>query len=490
MILKNKINKVLVLIFFCFCASIFSIKHNLTNFDKLKPLLPCSGFSDSPGWECATNYHVMIKNDLHRYHSHGYEIKKDLINGKNYLETGRQNFTKYLPPRIIAAYYYLFNYDLFEASTKKEIKLGIHSKYLFIQCLIYFLSLFYFYNILKKKTSKRVCFFTLIFLGLEPTIFQYHATFWTESIFFSLQILLVGLILNNKNNYINFLTIGFFLGITALHRTHALIYIIPVIIYFLFILEKKNYYKILFTVFSFSLVMSFVGYHNYVRAGNFYIVPNEVKTVFHTYVAPQIIDKKEFNDQKEEALRWMKNNNINIDIKKLRKYEYNRFAFVLCESPFLKNEKDKIKVCNYLNDQAIKMLIENPFLTFKYVLKKSVTFPLLNPFHIYSDHRFPSGESYYKSDTWYKVLPYRIIYSLIIYSIVLLGLFKMFRERNILENNKILLITIFSIIFFFSTASWHGNTRYFVPIMIYLSLFFGSGSVLIIDFLKNKKLII
>ena len=37
------------------------------------------------------------------------EIKKDLENGKNFFETGREHYTKYLPPRLAAAYYYFFD---------------------------------------------------------------------------------------------------------------------------------------------------------------------------------------------------------------------------------------------------------------------------------------------------------------------------------------------------------------------------------------------
>ena len=54
------------------------------------------------------------------------------------------------------------------------------------------------------------------------------------------------------------------------------------------------------------------------------------------------------------------------------------------------------------------------------------------------------------------------------------------------KNKDLLILIVLSSVYFFTTISWHGNTRYFVPVLIYLSVFFGNGSVLIIDFLNKK----
>ena len=55
------------------------------------------------------SYHQMIKADTFRYLSHGNEIKDQLNEGINFFKTGREHYTKYLPPRLIAAYYYFFD---------------------------------------------------------------------------------------------------------------------------------------------------------------------------------------------------------------------------------------------------------------------------------------------------------------------------------------------------------------------------------------------
>ena len=87
--------------------------------------------------------HQMIKTDALRYLSHGAEIKRDLNLGKNFFETGRDHFTKYLPPRIAAAYYYFFDVNLFNNFEEKKINLGVHFYYLIIQCFFFYASLFF-----------------------------------------------------------------------------------------------------------------------------------------------------------------------------------------------------------------------------------------------------------------------------------------------------------------------------------------------------------
>ena len=88
------------------------------------------------------------------------------------------------------------------------------------------LNLLYFpiflYSIISNKLEKKVCMGIIFFLALEPTIFQYHGTFWTESIFFSIQLIIMGLILNDKVNLNNFFILGIFLSLLSLQKTSSL----------------------------------------------------------------------------------------------------------------------------------------------------------------------------------------------------------------------------------------------------------------------------
>ena len=104
----KKIDFIKILIFLSFCISLIISKYYLNNYDKY-----------AEGHE--TQYHIMIKYDAHRYLSHGAEIKKDIEDGKNFFETGREHFTKYLPPRLAAAYYHFLDIDLFNNLEEKKI---------------------------------------------------------------------------------------------------------------------------------------------------------------------------------------------------------------------------------------------------------------------------------------------------------------------------------------------------------------------------------
>ena len=82
-------------------------------------------------------------------------------------------------------------------------------------------------------------------LSLDPTIFQYHGTFWTESIFFSIQLIIMGLILNDKVNLNNFFILGIFLSLLSLQKQVAYFYLGPILIYYIFFIEKKKYFNFL-----------------------------------------------------------------------------------------------------------------------------------------------------------------------------------------------------------------------------------------------------
>ncbi len=226
----NKRNNLLTyfIILFSFILSIAVSNYNLKNYDKIVS-------------KSDIRYHQMIKTDALRYLGHGAEIKKQLDEGVSFFSTGRENYTKYLPPRLAALYYYVFDINLFNNFEERIVNIGIHHNYLYIQCFIYFLSILFLYFSIREKFDEKIIFFIIVFLCLEPTIFQYHGTFWSESVFFSIQIILLSLILSQRKNYYTFFLIGFVIGVLSLQKQLAIFYIVPCIIFFLFSLkEKKN----------------------------------------------------------------------------------------------------------------------------------------------------------------------------------------------------------------------------------------------------------
>ena len=473
--MPSKIDYIKIIIFLSFCISLMTSKYNLNNYD--------SYFIDKHGKETS---HKMINFDSKRYMSHGAEINEDLKNGKNFFNTGREHFTKYLPPRIYAAYYYFFNKDLFNNFDEKKINLGIHFPYLVIQCLIYYLSVFFLYFVISKKIERNICLPIIIFLALEPTLFQYHGTFWSESIFFSLQIILFALILRDKFKFYDFLILGISISLLSLQRQTADFYIIPLTIYFLVNLKKNEYYKLIFMFFTFMLVQSFVGFNNLAREGKFYILSGDSKTAIY-FILSETLIKKNRNFTTEEfkaneakvAINWLKKNSVPFDESKLKNIEKNPSPFAYAKDSIL-NAKDKVLYDNFYGKRTIDILFENPWVTFKLIFKNSLHILLLNPFHIYSDHNFASGESYYLSDTHDNLVLPRIFYSLLIYFLCLVGFLTLLKEKKY----KLLSIIIVSILYHLGIISWHGNTRYAVPILIYVSFLFGYGCN---KLLLNKK---
>ena len=468
---SNKI--ILFIIFLGFLSSCLLTISNLNNYDKN---------IQSQGTNIT--YHQMIKSDPHRYLSDGFEIKNQLKNGKNFLETGPENYTKYLPARLAALYYYYFDINLFNNSIEKIINPGIHLNYLLIQCFFYFFCLTLLYFSLIKIINKKVSTFIVLFLCFEQTIFQYHGSFWRESIFFSLQILLISLILKKDNSMFNFFFIGLFLGILSLQKEYSIFYIVPVVIYFIFTSNNLKYQKIFILFLSFSAVQLFLGFNNYKRSGNFYIMSADSKVNLHIDLTEKVMKKKYKISQEEfkiiegkESLKWVINNSIKFDEKKIINIYKPRYMEVR-ES--IIEESDKVKFDNNIRKRTINYFFNYPLDFINFIFKSSIHIILLNPFHIWADNNFISGEYYYTTETHKKLIPYRIIYSLIIYSICFLGFLSLIRKKEY----TILLYLIFSALYFYVLVSWHGNTRYFLPVLIYLSFFWGYGLDKIIN--KNK----
>ena len=458
--LKKIFNNFTILIFIALILSLFYSNDNIKKYDK--------NVLDQNG----NSIHLMLKNDSFRYFSHGFEIKEQLKKDKNYFDTGRDNFTKYLFPRIIALYYKVFDYNLYEDSDKKIVKLGIHKNFLFFQVLIYYLSIYFLYFQLKDKLENKFLFFSLFFLCFEPTIFQYHGSFWSESIFFSLQILIMALVLNHKSSNLRLFIIGILLSLLALQRSNGFYYIFPVILYFYFMKEFILYKKIPVMLLGFILVINFVGFHNYKKTGKYFIIPTETKSVLHAYIVPNILNQKELDIEKNKFLKFAKEKEILIDNKTLEKFSYQRYSFIFCQNLSDDNKLfNNFELCNYFDKRSKEIIFNNPVKTIKFIARKSLSYSLLNPLHIYSDHKFLSGEEYYRSDLHKELIPLRIIYSLIIYMICLIGFIKLLQ----IKDKKLFLYIFISSIYFYCILSWHGNNRYFTPVLIYASFFFGLG---------------
>ena len=92
--------------------------------------------------------------------------------------------------------------------------------------------------------------------------------------------------------------------------------------------------------------------------------------------------------------------------------------------PKKKSEKDKIKFYDYTNKRQYEILIENPLLTIKKTINRIAHFSVLDPTHnyYYNDYRgYNKQPPFIESQTHKKLIPYRIIYTLLIYFVCFFG---------------------------------------------------------------------
>ena len=232
-----------IIIISAFLLSIFTSVLIIKNYDK---------------YEISTDEienHRIIKGDIPDIWIDGQTIKNDLEAGKSYFESGKEIFRSYLPPRLIALYSYIFDYDLFEDWDQRIIS-SDNSKifYLIIQSLLYYFSIFIFLKKLIKYFNPNICFFIILFLSLEPTIFFFHSTFHTESIFFTMQILMLTLLMDDIDKISRSILIGVLLGIMFLQKLVAIYYIIPIFIYYIIKLKYKAIIPFLFVLIFYILI--------------------------------------------------------------------------------------------------------------------------------------------------------------------------------------------------------------------------------------------
>ena len=472
------LKKIFLLIFLGFISSIVLSNYYLVKYDKYRD----DGYS-----------HVMLKDETLRIWHQAAKIVEDVKNGKNFFLSGDVIFTKPLPQRLVAIYSLLSEHEIIEQwKPNIKIKLGGKLPFLIIQSLAYYLALVYLTLKISKIFPIKNCFYIIFFLAFEHTIFQYHSSFWTESFYFTLQILILGLLLNNSHKIFDNLLIGIGVGIMFLQRSVAIFYLIPIIIYFIFSYRSKSIKPIIAGVIGYSLIVSLIGIYNYKKTDIFYIYPSEGKRDLYVYFSIPLLAQKEKISENEvrkkeaqKAYKWLKDNNIKLKDE----FDLLKMTGAINFLAFIKSEKSKIKFYNYINKKQYEIIFENPLITVKQAIIRLVHFSVLNPTHVYyyNDYRgYNKKPAFYLSQTHKKWTPYRIVYTLLIYFVCFFGLIHFLKQKNY----QLLLLLTLSILYYIIIFGWTGMTRLHVPSLIYLSLFFGNGLILLVNLLKKNNSII
>ena len=409
--------------------------------------------------------HPMIKSSVKNHWFEASKILEDIKSGKSFFKSGFNEEDEFLPQKILALYYLIIDEELYE---KKLIKVDNGKlSYLITRNLFYFLLISIFFFRFKEFFPKEVLIAIITYLCLFPDIFQYHLSFWNESYSLIFQIILIFFLINFSFS----LKKNFCFGISAsslfLVGQEYLFYFFIFFFYFLFI---KIYYKkkILKPLVSFTfgyLIIIFLAFWmNDYKTENKSVNVYGLKSALYLYIVPEIIAKKNEISIKEsqllmknEAILWAEKNNI----KKLNP-----------NSLFIIDKTDSAefnKYNNYLLKYSLKKIFFNLHEVTYMHFKSSMHTIVLNPFFIKNFYEFKSFGEQLKSKNHTKQVRYRIIFSIIFYIFLIFGFYKSLKFYKPEFIFVISLLALYNVI----VLGWLGSSRYFVPSLLYLSLFIG-----------------
>ncbi len=403
-----------------------------------------------------SEYHGIIKSPPElKIWKHASEFKSDISIKNLQPYEFRHHF---LPPKILGFSSKLFKIEFYDK--QKDINIKNLNYFFYFQIIFYYLCVIVFYfKLIKINIKRSIINITVCFLIFEPTINQYNSTIFGETIFFSLLILIFAYLIDLPKRNFNYFVLGLLFAILYLQRSVAMFLIlVPVIIIF-FRFRYKSILKIAYLIAPFLITLLLLGSLNYKRSGVFYFLPTQTIDNLYNYFLPKV-DTKIFNITSSESK------------KKLMEIKYD---FAIKNNLDLSSEVDRIVFYNFQKEQAITMMMNNKLITFKEALISSIHSALINPVEIINTRI--KGKDYYKSDLHQKYLKYRILYSFLIYLIIFFGFFYSIKKKYIAPH-VLLLVGMY----FFVISSWVGYTRYFVPTLLSLCLYFGFG----IDFIFSK----
>ena len=268
--------KELLIIIFGIILSIGIAKINLNKFDKINE------------YTFGVKYHPMIKSGNHGVWVTADKFRKKLSSGNGFFQSIPAYERFLLPAIFVGSYYYILDKEIFEKKKYKDKKIIKVKNYKFgillIQILVYYSSIYFLTKKIKTIFNNNYHLIVLLFLGFEPSILQWHSSFWSESLYLSMLIILLTLVINvSKNRLINFF-IGVLMGLMFAQRSLSFLYIVPFIIYYVFVL-KKNISPTLFFMSGFIFFMTLIGYNNFKKTDSAYLIssPHRYYSYYHYF---------------------------------------------------------------------------------------------------------------------------------------------------------------------------------------------------------------
>ena len=412
----------------------------------------------------------LYQEDVISYFKVSDRISKDIADGKKIYNSGGPYSFSFLHPRLIYFFNNFFNSneEIINSATLK-IHLKNYNFFLYFQIIFFYLSTLFLHRSLLKIFDKSLSNIICIVLLLNPIIFQWHLSFYTESIFLSFLIILICFLLRSKS-WLHFLFIGLFVGIIYTQRTIALLYPIVIFSYIFFLNHnvRKKLFKISSLLIGMSLILILIGIYNYNRSGIFYFTPIQSKSDIQTYLEADVLKlskKISYEDARNEL--------INFNKSIINTYGYN-----------LQKESDKIKYLNKVQKNSFNTLIANKTITLQIIIKNYLHAMLLNPVQVFYETKYQNWIDYKKSDEHKFWLIVRIIITPIFF--IMTGLGMIFSIKKVEFKYNVFLFL--SVIYFTSVSCWLPNTRYFVPSVLFMSIYFSIFLHQISLLLKKSKL--
>ena len=411
----------------------------------------------------------LYQEDAISYFKVSDKITHDLSEGKKIYSSGGEYKFSFLYPRIIYFFNKFFNSEeKIIDNNKLKINLKKYNLFLYFQIIFFYLTILFLYFSLLKIISKSLSKIVCVILLINPIIFQWHLSFYTESFFLSFLILLICFLTRSKN-ILNFFFIGLFVGIMYTQRTIALLYPLVIFFYIIFLNSplKERIFKFFSLIIGMSFILILIGFYNYNRAEIFYFTPIQSKSDIQTYLEPHVL-KMSKKISLEEAHEQIKDYNLSlIDI---HKYD-------------LTNETDKIFYLNKVQKNSLKTLMSNKIITLKIIMKNYFHSILLNPVQVFYEAKYQNWAVYKASNDHKFWLIIRIIITPIFF--ILSGLGIIFSIKKI--DFRLNVFLFLSIIYFMGISCWIPNTRYFVPSVLFMSIYLSIALHEINLYIRNKK---
>lgn len=487
---KTKINffskkAIFLIIFISFFFSLMKNYQNVRLYDlnlqKINPNVKSSNI-------------IIGSKDAHDYFTSAILIKEGLKE-KCYLCKLPIPRASYLYPKLLGIYFFFINekiindeghkilkekrrtfFDLSKINdtNEKKIKYLNQNKkiyFLIFQSILFYISVFFlFRKLIIVDINPKIIFFIVLLFCIDPLLFNYHSSFFTESIFFSLNITLLSFLIKPKKNFLYLFFIGILCGIIFMQRTIGFFVFIPAIL-ILFIYFRSQYIKIsLFVLAGTFFIFGCILLENYKAFRIIKILPQQADDhIAKHFVIPKIITKA-YNLNEVEA------NNFFLKKYKIKQIKSNTQS----NKVVLKNlNEDKIK---YLKGSFNEIKL-NKMIFFKEIFLSRIPAVLALDFNrVQNAYKWEMG--LFTKDMFIQNKVIRIFYSIIIYLFYFIGLKEIFKKEkfNIFITSSVIFFIYFFLIVLIST----GHNRHFAPVLVYILPVCGFGFYNLYNKIENK----